>query len=157
MYVGVGTPHISHWPLLTQRTVLTAIKQSLYPVEVCVDFDLTKSQWLAYLAQDQAYLYVCLFTSQSISDYSRNVKFGAATLAYHSKSLQLLRQNLTQNTTATSNSTLAAVMSLALISEQLGELEEARNHMQGLYRLVSMRGGIETLAENYQLQIKVCR
>ena len=137
--------------------VFTIIKQSMYPVEVCVDFELAESQWLRYLALDRAYVYSCLFTSRGIYDYVRDAKFGPVALAYRDRSLQLLRLNLTKDKAAVTDSTLAVVMSLALFSEQRGDLEEAETHMQGLYRLVNLRGGIETLRENYQLQIKVCR
>ena len=137
--------------------VFTIIKQSMYPVEVCVDFELAESQWLRYLALDRAYVYSCLFTSRGIFDYLRDAKFGPVALAYRDRSLQLLRLNLTQGRAAVTDSTLAVVMSLALFSEQRGDLEEAETHMQGLYRLVNLRGGIETLRENYQLQIKICR
>lgn len=151
---------LNYYPDLTfnlQSTVFTSIKEAFYPAEVCVDFDQTRSQWIQYLTYDRAYFYTCLFTSQGIVDYSRDAKIGATTLAYHSKSLQHLRLNLAESKTATSTSTLAVVVSLVLISAQFGDIDMAKNHMHALYEMVKMRGGIESLRENYELQIKVCR
>jgi hypothetical protein len=44
---------------------------------------------------------------------------------------------------------------MAMMTGQLGDPGAARKHVNGLYHLVTLRGGIHRLKQNNQLQIKV--
>jgi len=107
---------------------------------------------------DSLFLYSTLYTTQGFFDVIRRGVFGADTIKYLGMSLALLRDKLaTDSNVQTSNVTIAAVVSLALMADKFGDVESARKHVQGLYQMVHLRGGIKTFQNNPQLQVKVCR
>jgi hypothetical protein len=107
---------------------------------------------------DSLFLYSTLYTTQAYFDFIRRKNFGPDTMKYLGMSLALLRDKLaTDSHVQTSNVTIAAVVSLALMADKFGDVESARKHVQGLHAMVRLRGGIKTFQNNPQLQIKVCR
>ncbi|KAK3344259.1 hypothetical protein B0T25DRAFT_463449 [Lasiosphaeria hispida] len=135
----------------------TSLKQAIYPVEVCMEPDLDTSQWVSYLAYDKAYIYSVLFTTRAFFDYIRDQTIGREAIAYLQNSLEFLRLNLADRDAQTSDSTIAVVLSLALMSDLVGDSESAEAHLKGLSQMVKLRGGINALRSNSQLQKKVCR
>ncbi|KAK0704876.1 hypothetical protein B0H67DRAFT_603885 [Lasiosphaeris hirsuta] len=138
-------------------TWFTSLKQAIYPVEVCMEADLDTSQWVYYLAYDKAYVYSVLFTTRAFFDYIRDQTIGHEAIAYLQNSLEFLRLNLADRDAQTSDSTIAVVLSLALMSDLIGDSKSAEAHLKGLYQMVKLRGGIKALRTNSQLQKKVCR
>jgi hypothetical protein len=98
-----------------------------------------------------------LSSSQAFFDFARNLKFGTKSIYHLSRSLHLLREHLAVAELATSDSTISTVMNLAVFAGVLGDLHAAKQHMQGLYHLVNLRGGIRHLRPNTELQSKVLR
>ncbi|KAK0740325.1 hypothetical protein B0T18DRAFT_207136 [Schizothecium vesticola] len=133
----------------------TVIKQTVYPAEICVDFD--QSQWVEYLVTDAIFLYSTLFTTKAFFDYLRQGAFGPDTMKYLGVSLALLRDKLADSDAQPSNGTIASVVSLALMADKLGDVDSAEKHVRGLSQMVNLRGGIESFQSNPQLQLKICR
>ncbi len=136
-------------------SVLTVLKQAIHPVEACIQPD--DGPWLEYLAYDRAYLYSALCTTQTFFDFVREAAFDGRAMQHLNKTLRALRQNLALPQLATSDSTIATVMTLVLLADVMNDRNAARRHMQGLYQLVHMRGGIAGLRHNRELQAKVLR
>lgn len=119
--------------------------------------NLTASHWVEYLALDRAYVQSVLFTTHAFFDCMRGARLGIATMRHLSNSLTLLRENLLRHDLATSDPTIAVVLSLAMAADVLGDVETAGKHVEGMFQLVKLRGGITALKDNKQLQAKVCR
>ncbi|KAK5998039.1 hypothetical protein PT974_00409 [Cladobotryum mycophilum] len=76
------------------------------------------------------------------------------------KTLRLLQKRLDMpdDPCSISDATIMVVSVLALIAEHGGDVDAVRNHMQGLRRMVDLRGRLEMLRfENSRLPAKVCR
>lgn len=127
----------------------------MYPVEACVQPG--DRQWVEYLAYDRAYVHSVLTATQGFFDYIREARFSDRTMHYLNTSLSLLRHNLIRDDLATSDSTISTVLSLALMADLLEDAQAARQHIQGLYQIISLRGGIRSLRYNTELQSKVLR
>ncbi|KAK0670032.1 hypothetical protein QBC41DRAFT_98710 [Cercophora samala] len=133
----------------------TVVKQSAYPVETCVQPD--SRQWVEYLTYDQAYLHSALFSTNAFFDWRRSAKFGDVTLHHFTTCISRLRQNLLDACLATSDSTMTTVNTLAMMADLFGDYDNARKHLQGLFKMVEVRGGIRALQYNPQLQSKILR
>lgn len=55
------------------------------------------------------------------------------------------------------DSTIAAVMSMAIHEDLLGRSKSKKAHIDALYQLVDIRGGIGAFEENKMLMQKLCR
>lgn len=84
-----------------------------------------------------------------------------STLAYfhYGQTLQLLQARLSafDQTPAISDSTIMVVITLAQVAELTGDSAAVANHVKGLRKIVSLRGGVRALNTHNNLQIKVCR
>ncbi|KAK4238931.1 hypothetical protein C8A03DRAFT_43410 [Achaetomium macrosporum] len=120
---------------------LTVLKQAMYPIEACVQPD--DSTWLEFLAYDRAYLHSILCSAQAYFDFIREARLGEKAIHHLNLTLSNLRRNLADSKLATSDSTIFP--------------PAAKQHMQGLYQLVSLRGGIAGLRHKTEVQAKVLR
>jgi hypothetical protein len=132
------------------------MKTAMYPVEACVQPS-DHGQWVEYLAYDQSYVHSVLFATQAFFDYVQTGRFGDKTLRHLNKTLSTLRQRLLHDELATSDSTISIVLTLAMMADILDDAEATKNHIQGLHKLVTLRGGILGLSDNNELQSKVLR
>jgi hypothetical protein len=129
----------------------------MYPAEICVDYDMSSAYWIKFLAKDRLCIYTALFTAQAFFDFSRHGTITPASYNFLSTAIALLRELLVQNGPgSTSESTITTVLSLAVMSDIQGDDESAKRHMEGLYKMTKLRGGVDKL-ENAQLQIKCYR
>ncbi|KAK4228103.1 hypothetical protein QBC38DRAFT_476161 [Podospora fimiseda] len=136
-------------------TWFTTLKTSMYPVETIVQPPM--DQWLDYLAHDRAYLACVLFAAQAFLDWARDRKIGKLSLQHLNSAMHNLRQTLAESSQTPTDSTLAVVVTLSMMSDVMQDYDAAKKHVEGLYQLIQMRGGIRTLQYNPQLQVKVLR
>ena len=91
---------------------------------------------------------------------SRDVSGQAA--FHYAKTLQHLQARIdayekSGQAATLSDATIFTVITLALAAEQLGDLVTAQHHIDGLLKMVSLRGGVRALDVHKNLQVKVCR
>ena len=55
------------------------------------------------------------------------------------------------------DSTIMVIMILAEAAELTGDFAAAENHINGLLKIVSLRGGVGSLNTHNNIQVKVCR
>ena len=140
--------------------VFTVIRNAMYPVEICVVFDPENTTWYGYLLSDAVYLHSMVFSTQTYFDIQSGRNPGILAWVHLSKTIKLLQERLAANKEheSTSDSTILAVMTLAMAAAVTGEQEAAIHHMEGLYKVVDCRGGLEAFAgNNSMIQTKVCR
>ncbi len=77
-------------------------------------------------------------------------------MQYRSKSLAHVRERL-ESADALSDSMVDSVISLVTQEQIQNQPVAARVHMDGLARLVELRGGLDSLEASLQLLLKVCK
>ena len=84
-----------------------------------------------------------------------------SSLAYfhYGQTLQLLQARLNESdqTSAIADSTIMVVVTLAQAAELTGDFAAVGNHINGLEKIVSLRGGVRALNTHNNIQVKVCR
>ncbi|KAK1830916.1 hypothetical protein QBC39DRAFT_308159 [Podospora conica] len=95
-----------------------------------------------------------LFTAQAYHDIVANNAVGDTAQRYLAQALRQLQQTLADAEGATSYSTMVVVASLATGSLIAGDLETAKKHLDGLYRILNIRGGIQTLQKGGMIEYK---
>ena len=103
---------------------------------------------------DNIYFHAVLF---SIETYFNPQ--GTLSHFHFAKTLRLLQERLdSPDDKAVSDATIMVVVMLGLSAELIGDSDAAEKHIDGLKRIVEMRGGLEGLRfDNPRLPAKVCR
>lgn len=102
-------------------------------------------------------LHTVVFTAQVFHDTFIGPSCGRTAEFHLAKTLAILQQSLNDGTEATSNETMAVVTSLAMAAFILGDIETARKHMDGLSRMVTLRGGFKALGKGALIEHKARR
>ncbi|KAH8427060.1 uncharacterized protein LDX57_004778 [Aspergillus melleus] len=135
----------------------TILKQSVYPIEFCLEFDPKSSVWYKYLLSDAACHHSLLWMTQSYFDWIQGYSLSPTALFHEAKTLQLLQCRINDPDSALNDTTIAVVVTLVMVSALVGHVSVVKKHMQGLNKIIALRGGMKELEKNAQLQIKVCR
>ncbi|RYP02083.1 hypothetical protein DL764_005964 [Monosporascus ibericus] len=114
-------------------------KQTLFPLESCIAFERREELWIEPLAFDPAYLHALIFSTH---DYFDTV---------------LLRERLLHedDQARLSTTTISVVLTLAAHAHFIGESESAKHHLQGLHKIVNLRGGVTAFKDNAKLLIEM--
>ncbi|TVY13988.1 hypothetical protein LARI1_G008670 [Lachnellula arida] len=135
----------------------TVVLQQMYPIELCLSFDLQHSVWVQYLALDPLYCHSLLWTTQTYFDWLGGSGVSPVQIQHAHQTLVGLRERLTDGELATSDVTIVVVVSLIMMNAVVGDYKPARKHVRGLHKMVEMRGGVRAFSENSQIQLKMCR
>jgi hypothetical protein len=78
---------------------------------------------------------------------------------HYAQTLQRLQARLNEfdQTLATSDATIMVVFFLASAAELTKDFAAVANHINGLDKIVSLRGGVRALTAHNNIQVKVCR
>lgn len=90
-------------------------------------------------------------------DMQRGKERGCRSQTYLVKSLGLLRGRLTSGPDMASDTTIMTVVILALAAEVFEKGETLKHHLNGLQRMIGLRGGLNAVAGVHELPTKVCR
>jgi len=140
--------------------VSSIAKQVLFPLESCIFFDRRAEVWIAPLALDPAYLHTMIFTADFYFDNLQHSSLPKQNLLPHYvKALKILRERFASDDerVKVSNSTMAAVMALAGHAHLTGNHAAARNHLEGLRKIVSLRGGERSFGDSAKLLVEILR
>lgn len=122
--------------------------------------DPASSSWTTALLTDSVYLHCTLFSVEAYLELCLRKSHGPLTHFYFQKTLRLLQDRLDRpgDPLSTSDPTIMVVSVLGLTAEVTGDSVAAQKHMEGLRRMVDLRGGLEMLRfDNSRLPAKVCR
>ena len=137
-----------------------SMRDALYPPELCVQIPPLASSWTWHLLTDPLYLSCAKFSVEAFLDVYQQRCQSTPTQYLFLKTLKLLQHRIDcpDPAKAASDSTIMVVALLGMTAELINDRAAAANHMQGLKRMVDMRGGLPNLAcENPRLPAKVCR
>lgn len=136
-------------------------KQALFPLETCISFDKgDKKQWIEPLAFDAAYLHTMIFTTHDYFNLLLHRTPSGETSPHFFKTVHILRERLLYEGDGRSKvSILTASVVLALAGHALlmNEYVSARHHMEGLRKIIDLRGGISTFRGSSKLLIEILR
>ncbi|KAI1206379.1 uncharacterized protein F4807DRAFT_439859 [Annulohypoxylon truncatum] len=136
-------------------------KQALFPLETCISFDKgDKKQWIEPLAFDAAYLHTMIFTTHDYFNLLLHRTPSGETSPHFFKTIQILRERLLHEGDGRSKvSILTASVVLALAGHALlmNEYVSARHHMEGLRKIIDLRGGITAFKGSSKLLIEILR
>ncbi|KAI0183963.1 hypothetical protein EV127DRAFT_252746 [Xylaria flabelliformis] len=137
-------------------------KPLLFPMETCIFFDRRAENWIAPLALDPAFLHVSIFTSLYYYDAvvpRRPFRESQRVRHHYQKAVSLLRQRLLcdDNNIRLSNNTISIVLSFAGQAFTSGDLKSAINHIQGIQKIVDLRGGFSSIIGNEKLINEILR
>ncbi|OIW26042.1 hypothetical protein CONLIGDRAFT_516779 [Coniochaeta ligniaria NRRL 30616] len=134
---------------------LTHAAHLIYPVELCIDFDLGQSNGIRWMFEDTTYLHYILYFSSAIDDAFRSRPPSKTTYYHMGRTITSLNEKLARS--ELHDSTVAVVSSLAIASAILTDYNAARAHFAGLQQIVQLRGGLEAFRHNLGLYIKLAR
>lgn len=123
------------------------------------DCDPQTSIWFSYFSESQTFFHTQIFATMAYFDLTVDGDGDirpAATL-HMTKALSLLRKDLAIVDRATTGATIAIVTVFAMFAFVFGDIPAAKNHLHGLFKLVTMRGGLHSLGAHSHLQTKCCR
>lgn len=109
---------------------------------------------------DVVYLHSMIFTTQTFQDMQSSRKLGPLALSHLTRTVSLLKERLAANDDmrSISDATIMVVMTLAVAAGALGDRDAALHHMNGLCKMIELRGGFDALKDNRgMLQTKICR
>lgn len=151
--------------------VFCVLKETMYPVEWCFLPDSQKSCWFEWLSESESYLYSVLLTVSCVQDMLRITQttdvgytsgrlppslLSARSRYYMRNTITHLQQRLNDPETSSDDITVAIIIALANIADVMGEAEACRTHVDGLKKIVKLRGGIKAF-DNTQLISKISR
>ncbi|KAI0550662.1 hypothetical protein F4679DRAFT_583331 [Xylaria curta] len=137
-------------------------KPLLFPMEPCIFFDRRAENWIAPLAVDPAFLHVSIFTSLYYYDAvmpRRPFRESQRARYHYQKAVGLLRERLLCNDDEKrlSNNTISIILSFAGQAFSSGDLKSAVNHIQGIQKIVDLRGGFSSINGNEKLITEILR
>ncbi|KAI1138436.1 hypothetical protein F5Y05DRAFT_384082 [Hypoxylon sp. FL0543] len=136
-------------------------KQALYPLETCISFDQSdKRQWIEPLAFDSAYLHTMIFTTHDYFNLLLHRAPCGETSPHFFKAVRILRERLLREDDDPSKiSTLTTSVVLALTGHAIlvNEYASAEHHLEGLRKIVNLRGGISSLKNSAKLLLEILR
>jgi hypothetical protein len=113
------------------------------------------------LARSPVMVHAMLFTTQAFLDGMRgrtpSATYGQNTRYHLSETLRRLQETLNNDKTALEAPTMLVVCSLATAGLFLGDVGSAALHMDGLYKMVNLAGGLDALGRGTILEHKVQR
>lgn len=103
-----------------------------------------------------------MFTVRAFLEGGSDGNLSRAAYLHYGATLQILQARLDEfdksdTTSAISDGTIMTVFFLASSAEMMNDLATVSNHIEGLEKIVSLRGGVRSLTSNNNIQVKVCR
>jgi hypothetical protein len=150
-------------PRLTKLAVINLDKQGVYPYEVCLQVHPVERGWFPYMVSDICCIHSMMFSVRAFVDTASYGGHISRLAAFHyAQTLQLLQARLNafeqgQRDLVFCDSTIMVIITLAAAAEITGDFAAVENHVDGLLKIVSLRGGVRTLNTHNNMQVKVCR
>ena len=137
----------------------------MYPLESCIVFHRTAkvdTMWFELMTSDAAYMHAVVFLSQVyfFLAYARETPAAAQRVVlHHSSTLQLLRERLSieDEEAKFSDATIFVVICLAAHAHFSNDYDSAKHHIEGLRKIVDLRGGLNAFSYVPKLAIELMK
>ncbi len=150
-------------PWLTRLAVINLNKNGVYPYEICLHVHPVERGWFPYIISDICCIHSMMFSVRAFVDRTSHSGQISRLAAFHyAQTLQILQARLNafeqgQRDIVFCDSTIMVISTLAEAAELTGDFVAAENHIDGLLKIVSLRGGVGSLNTHNNVQVKVCR
>ncbi|KAI5921431.1 hypothetical protein F4810DRAFT_678056 [Camillea tinctor] len=136
----------------------TTIKPSTYAIETAI-VDGTRDDMICFssIQHEPAMIHSILFVAQSLYDSLSQAPCNKIAQYHFGQTLKLLQEKLSNKNIATTKTTLIIVLTLASASAMLGDVGNTQKHMDGLYQIISLRGGLDSLGPGSMIEHKAQR
>lgn len=130
-----------------------------YPYEICLEVPPVERGWYPYMMSDICCLHSMMFSLRAVVERTPHDHLSHLACFHYAQTLQLLQSRLYEfdQTSAISDATIMVVITLATISELMGDFNAVANHIKGLQKIVKLRGGVRALTSHHNMQVKVCK
>ena len=133
-------------PLISHPAVALNAKKLIFPLGSFIRFEKADKTWFEPLFFDALYLHTMAFSAYTyleIISCRRNLNSAREADNHFIKSVGLLRKRLLiEGDQAISDLTLLVVLSMAIHAIMSADLASASHHLQGLRKLLNLRGGL---------------
>ncbi|KAI2472639.1 hypothetical protein F4781DRAFT_316855 [Annulohypoxylon bovei var. microspora] len=134
------------------------LREGMSPPVIGTSSSQTDKSWFEPIWSDPACLHFTIFIAKACQDYLQGQKeYSKFALTHLVKALGLLRQRVAFGASekSTSDSTIVVVVGLTMVAIALGDFEVSKMHLDGLHKMVILRGGITAFFQNKLLQTKI--
>lgn len=137
--------------------VSTVATKIIFPLMAAIGFQELNGNWLHPIGRDAAALHITIFAMEGFL-HRQESNTNPAAMLHFQKGLKLLQERLlgADDETKISDETMSAVVKLASAAHFNGDHEAAKQHMEGLRKMVDLRGGI-SIFQNTQLLVEILR
>ncbi|KAI0849159.1 hypothetical protein F5Y00DRAFT_253086 [Daldinia vernicosa] len=132
--------------LFNMAKVTTVSRKVTFPLRAAVSFEGDNEGWNSPFGRDAVALHIMAFAVQGFIDrvLRRQENLNPVAILHLQKGLRLLRERLLGNDeTKISDSTMSVVLKLASVAQFDGDYETSKKHMEGLRKMVDLRGGLD--------------
>ncbi|KAL2194216.1 hypothetical protein P885DRAFT_43506, partial [Corynascus similis CBS 632.67] len=143
-----GDVHMKPYMRVLIYRAFTIVKPATYGLQEITSANPNEDKLFCFanLIHYPGILHSILFTAQAFHDVATGRPYSTVALHHLAKALRLLQESLNDCKKAVDISTMAVVTSLAMAAAITGDLETAAKHMDGLKKIVELRGGLQSLA-----------
>ncbi|KAH8901408.1 hypothetical protein GQ53DRAFT_6281 [Thozetella sp. PMI_491] len=160
LYFDYFSNEIEPQMLLNMAKVSAVAQKIVFPLTAVIPLQRGDQEWSYPLGLDPLALHItACATDMFVDKVLRRQDIRPAAILHLQRGLKLLRERLLgdDNDIKISDSTMTAVLKLANVSHFSGDLETATHHMEGLRRMVELRGGLDVFKdENLLFEILRC-
>lgn len=134
-------------------------KDGVYPYDICLHVHPVETGWFPYMISDICCLHSMMFSVQAFLERTLHNQLSRLACFHYAQTLQLLQARLNEfdTTSVISDSTIMVVITLVTAAELTKDFSALGNHIKGLEKIVALRGGVQSLNAQYNMQVKVCR
>ena len=139
--------------------MITLDKNRIYPYQICLDVNPVERGWFPYMLSDVCCLHSMMFSVRAFVEGTSPNQLSRAACLHYAKTLQILQARLNEldQKLAISDATIMVIFVLSSAAELMGDFATVANHIKGLEKIVSLRGGVRALSIHNNLHVKVCR
>ena len=136
-------------------------KYGVYPYDICLEVHVVERGWFPYMISDACCLHSMMFLVRAFVEGALHKRLSRLACFHYGQALQLLQARLNEyefdHESAVSDSTIMVVITLATAAELTEDYATVANHIQGLEKIITLRGGVRALNAHNNIQVKVCR
>ncbi|KAI1481809.1 hypothetical protein F4774DRAFT_423764 [Daldinia eschscholtzii] len=147
LYFVKFSDNVEPLTLSNMAKVTTVARRVTFPLRAAVGFQGDNERWGSPFGRDAVALHIMAFAVQGFIDkvLRHQDNLNLAAILHFQEGLGLLRERLlgNDNKIKTSDSTMGAVLKLASIACFDGDYETSKKHMEGLRKMVDLRGGLD--------------
>jgi hypothetical protein len=128
----------------------------IFPLITAIGLQADKNEWLHLVRLDAAALHISAFAVEGFIERVLRQQENSTSLVamlHFQKGLQLFRARLLgeDKEAKLSDSTIGVVLKLATAAHLIGDYRASKQHMEGLRKMVDLRGGLDVFKGKHPL------